>query len=154
MSDPILIVSAARTPIGGMLGDFASLQAYQLGSAAIRAEPEENLGSSTGATEVLHGRRKPGRRETGDGAGGRCPAPFVVHFVSSVHGELEEGCSGVDEEGEGILHRGRLLAILRLREIRLCQFQEFQVRQKCRLQQRRESAGSFKVLLIHGRSPQ
>jgi acetyl-CoA C-acetyltransferase len=39
-NDPILIVSAARTPIGGMLGDFASLQAYQLGSAAIRAAVE------------------------------------------------------------------------------------------------------------------
>lgn len=36
-SDPIVIVSAARTPIGGLLGDFASLQAHQLGSAAIKA---------------------------------------------------------------------------------------------------------------------
>ena len=37
MNDPIVIVSAARTPIGGLLGDFASLQAHQLGSVAIRA---------------------------------------------------------------------------------------------------------------------
>jgi acetyl-CoA C-acetyltransferase len=37
MSDPIVIVSAARTPIGGMLGDFASLQAPQLGAVAIKA---------------------------------------------------------------------------------------------------------------------
>ena len=37
MNDPIVIVSAARTPIGGLLGDFASLQAHQLGSAAIKA---------------------------------------------------------------------------------------------------------------------
>ena len=36
MADSIVIVSAARTPIGGMLGDFASLQAYQLGSVAIQ----------------------------------------------------------------------------------------------------------------------
>jgi len=30
--DPIVIVSAARTPIGGMLGDFASLTASDLGA--------------------------------------------------------------------------------------------------------------------------
>jgi acetyl-CoA C-acetyltransferase len=37
MNDPIVIVSAVRTPIGGLLGDFASLQAHQLGSVAIKA---------------------------------------------------------------------------------------------------------------------
>ena len=31
MLDPIVIVSAARTPIGGMLGDFSSQQAWELG---------------------------------------------------------------------------------------------------------------------------
>ncbi|AOI71657.1 acetyl-CoA acetyltransferase [Burkholderia ubonensis] len=35
--DPIVIASAARTPIGGFQGDFASLAAPQLGSAAIGA---------------------------------------------------------------------------------------------------------------------
>ena len=40
MSDPIVIVSAVRTPIGGMLGDFASLQAWQLGAVAIKAAVE------------------------------------------------------------------------------------------------------------------
>ena len=30
MNDPIVIVSAARTPIGGLLGDFSSLQARRL----------------------------------------------------------------------------------------------------------------------------
>lgn len=34
--DPIVIVSAARTPIGGLQGDLKSLTAAQLGSAAIR----------------------------------------------------------------------------------------------------------------------
>ena len=29
-ADPIVIVSAARTPIGGLLGDLASLQALSL----------------------------------------------------------------------------------------------------------------------------
>ena len=37
MNDPVVIVSAARTPIGGMLGDFSNLPAYELGSVAIRA---------------------------------------------------------------------------------------------------------------------
>ena len=37
MSDPIVIISAARTPIGGLLGDFSSLSAHQLGAVAIKA---------------------------------------------------------------------------------------------------------------------
>ena len=37
MNDPIVIVSAARTPMGGFQGDFASLACAQLGAAAIRA---------------------------------------------------------------------------------------------------------------------
>ncbi len=37
MFDPIVIVSAARTPIGSLLGDFASHSAVQLGSVAIKA---------------------------------------------------------------------------------------------------------------------
>jgi acetyl-CoA C-acetyltransferase len=37
MSDPIVIVSAARTPMGSFQGDFSSLAAHDLGGAAIRA---------------------------------------------------------------------------------------------------------------------
>ena len=37
MHDPIVIVSAARTPIGGLLGDFSALAAHQLGAIAIKA---------------------------------------------------------------------------------------------------------------------
>ncbi|HEX8961506.1 MAG TPA: acetyl-CoA C-acetyltransferase [Rhodocyclaceae bacterium] len=40
MNDPVVIVSAARTPMGGMQGDFASLTCAQLGSAAIKAAVE------------------------------------------------------------------------------------------------------------------
>ena len=40
MNDPIVIVSAARTPIGGLLGDFSSLAAHQLGAFAIKAAVE------------------------------------------------------------------------------------------------------------------
>jgi len=39
-NDPVVIVSAARTPMGGFQGDFASLAGPQLGAAAIRAAVE------------------------------------------------------------------------------------------------------------------
>ncbi len=37
MTESIVIVSAARTPIGGLLGDFSSLAAWELGAVAIKA---------------------------------------------------------------------------------------------------------------------
>jgi len=40
MSDPVVIVSAARTPMGGMLGSLSSLAAHELGSVAIKAAVE------------------------------------------------------------------------------------------------------------------
>ncbi|MGH8712904.1 MAG: acetyl-CoA C-acetyltransferase [Casimicrobiaceae bacterium] len=39
-NDPIVIVGAARTPIGGLQGDFATLAASDLGGVAIRAAVE------------------------------------------------------------------------------------------------------------------
>ena len=35
--DPVVIVGAARTPMGGFMGDFASLAAHDLGGVAISA---------------------------------------------------------------------------------------------------------------------
>jgi acetyl-CoA C-acetyltransferase len=40
MSDPVVIVSAARTPIGAMMGELSGLAGHQLGSIAIRAAVE------------------------------------------------------------------------------------------------------------------
>lgn len=37
MNDPVVIVSAVRTPMGGLQGDLSALAAPQLGAAAIRA---------------------------------------------------------------------------------------------------------------------
>jgi len=37
MQDPIVIVGAARTPMGAFMGDFASLAAHDLGAAAMKA---------------------------------------------------------------------------------------------------------------------
>ena len=39
-NDPIAIVGAARTPIGGFQGDFATLAASELGGVAIKAAIE------------------------------------------------------------------------------------------------------------------
>ena len=55
MSDPIVIVSAARTPIGGLLGDFSSLAAHQLGAIAIKAAVERAGVTGDAINEVLMG---------------------------------------------------------------------------------------------------
>ena len=48
-NDPIVIVGAARTPIGGLQGDFASLAASDLGAVAIKAAVER---AGVGPAEV------------------------------------------------------------------------------------------------------
>ncbi len=55
MDDSIVIVSAARTPIGGLLGDFASLTASELGAVAIRAAVERAGIAPDSVAEVLMG---------------------------------------------------------------------------------------------------
>jgi acetyl-CoA C-acetyltransferase len=55
MADPIVIVSAARTPIGGLLGDFASLPAWELGAAAIKAAVQRAGVAGDAIDEVLMG---------------------------------------------------------------------------------------------------
>ena len=55
MTDRIVIVSAARTPIGGLLGDFASLAAHQLGAVAIKAAVERAGITGDAVDEALMG---------------------------------------------------------------------------------------------------
>ncbi len=55
MADPIVIVSAARTPIGGLLGDFSSLSAWELGAVAIKAAVERAGVPGDAVNEVLMG---------------------------------------------------------------------------------------------------
>jgi acetyl-CoA C-acetyltransferase len=55
MADPIVIVSAARTPIGGLLGDFSSLAAWELGAVAIKAAVERAGVPGDAIDEVLMG---------------------------------------------------------------------------------------------------
>src|SRR5580658_5740466 len=53
--DPIVIVGAARTPIGAFQGDLSGLTAPDLGSAAIRAAVTRAGVSAAGVDEVLFG---------------------------------------------------------------------------------------------------
>ena len=55
MQNPIVIVSAARTPMGSFQGDFASLAAHDLGGAAIRAAVQRAGISPDAVGEVLFG---------------------------------------------------------------------------------------------------
>ncbi len=54
-TDPIVIVGAARTPMGAFQGDFAALAAHDLGGAAIKAAVERACISPDLVTEVLFG---------------------------------------------------------------------------------------------------
>ncbi|MDP2171189.1 MAG: acetyl-CoA C-acetyltransferase [Rhodocyclaceae bacterium] len=55
MTDPIVIVAAARTPMGGFMGDFASLTAPQLGAVAIQAAVERSGLKPEQIDEVIMG---------------------------------------------------------------------------------------------------
>ena len=54
-SDPIVIVSAARTPMGSFQSDFASLAAHDLGGVAIQAAVQRAGISPELVTEVIFG---------------------------------------------------------------------------------------------------
>jgi acetyl-CoA C-acetyltransferase len=54
-SDPIVIVGAARTPMGGFQGDLASVAAPELGSVAIRAALERAKLPPDAVEEVIMG---------------------------------------------------------------------------------------------------
>ena len=55
MQDPIVIVSAARTPMGSFQGDFSSLAAHDLGGVAIQAAVQRAGIAPELVTEVLFG---------------------------------------------------------------------------------------------------
>lgn len=55
MSDPIVIVGAARTPMGGFQGDFAALSAANLGAVAIKAAVERSGVKPDAVKEVIMG---------------------------------------------------------------------------------------------------
>jgi acetyl-CoA C-acetyltransferase len=55
MNDSIVIVGAARTPMGSFQGDFSSLAAHDLGGAAIKAAVERAGVAPQAVNEVLFG---------------------------------------------------------------------------------------------------
>jgi len=55
MEDPIVIVSAARTPVGGMMGELSGLAATDLGATAIRAAVERAGLQPAQVQEVIMG---------------------------------------------------------------------------------------------------
>jgi acetyl-CoA C-acetyltransferase len=55
MNDPVVIVSVARTPIGGMMGELSSLAGHELGSIAIKAAVERAGLSPEQVQEVIMG---------------------------------------------------------------------------------------------------
>ncbi len=55
LNDPIVIIGAARTPMGGLLGDFASVSASELGAVAIRAAVERAGIAPADVQEVIMG---------------------------------------------------------------------------------------------------
>ena len=55
LNDPIVIVGAARTPLGGFMGDFAALSASDLGAVAIKAAVERAGIAPADVREALMG---------------------------------------------------------------------------------------------------
>jgi len=55
MQDPIVIVGAARTPMGAFMGDFATLAAHDLGGVAIKAAVQQAGIAPEQVDEVLFG---------------------------------------------------------------------------------------------------
>lgn len=55
MNDPVVIVGAARTPLGSFQGDFSALSANELGAIAIRAAIERAGIAATQVEDVIMG---------------------------------------------------------------------------------------------------
>ncbi len=83
MSDPIVIVSAARTPMGSFQGDFSSLAAHDLGGVAIRAALERGGVKPEVVGELLFGSVLPAGQ-------GQAPARQAGH-----KGGLPRSCGAV-----------------------------------------------------------
>jgi acetyl-CoA C-acetyltransferase len=87
MNDPIVIVSAARTPMGGFQGDFASLACAQLGAVAIRAAVERAGIKPEQVEEVVMGCVLPAGQ-------GQAPARQAALGAGLPHGT---GCTTVNK---------------------------------------------------------
>src|SRR3546814_12201489 len=55
MSDPIVLVSVARTPMGSMMGSLSGLAAHELGAIVIKADVERAGIDGKAVDEVIMG---------------------------------------------------------------------------------------------------
>ncbi len=60
MSDPVVIVGMARTPMGGLLGDLSAMSANELGAIAIKGALKDAGVSGSDVQEVIMGNCLPG----------------------------------------------------------------------------------------------
>jgi len=104
MTESIVIVSAARTPIGGLLGDFASLAAWELGAVAVKAAVERAGVPGDAIDEVLLGNcpQPPGAP---DAAGGSLEAAVAPADVVVTAGEDLRGIVSAHPPGTSFLIR-------------------------------------------------
>ena len=89
--DPIVIVGAARTPMGSFQSDFASLSAHDLGGAAIKAAVERAGVPDPKVTELPLGQLLPSLASGQlDAAYVLEPAPEPFAEVAARHAEPGE----------------------------------------------------------------
>ena len=91
MSDPIVIVSAARTPMGSFQGDFSGVAAHDLGGAAIQAAVERAGIQPELVTEVLFGNCL----MAGQGQAPARQAAFKGGLPKSAGADPPDGASGL-----------------------------------------------------------
>ena len=72
--DPVVILSAARTPLGRFMGELSPLSAHRLGAGPAREDPVQ---SAWDAEDVGGRCRGTPRRPAVDNAGGDDPETFV-----------------------------------------------------------------------------
>ena len=79
-ADPIVIVGAARTPMGGFLGDFKDVGAPALGARAISAVVERAGIEADTVDEILMGCVLPAFTQTG--AISQAKSPFLIAWFA------------------------------------------------------------------------
>ena len=95
MKDDIVIVSAARTPVGAFNGALASLPAHELGKVAIKAALER-AGRRSG-TEFIYREIPGGHDPLQGGAADDAPRQQVIEFLAgraNADQTLFEGAAG------------------------------------------------------------
>ena len=103
--DPVVIVGAARTPMGGFLGDFKDVAAPALGARAITAAVER-AGVPPKRRRDADGLRAAGRAGPGAGApGGARRRPAARRGRDDDQQDVRLGHEGGDDRPRRLLRR-------------------------------------------------